>query len=398
MAKRRGNQEGSIYQRKDGRWTAQVTFIGADGKRKVITRCFQNQTKARRELTKLKAKQDAHQLVITGRATVRSWLDVWLESFIKPNRAPRTYVSYHDLLEQHLPARLANQPLSKLAPEDLQRHFNLISGEGHPRTAELLRAVLRSALNKAVRLRRMETNPVLGTDPVKYTLQETATFTAEEGRRFLDAAEGDRLGALFMIALSLGLRKGEVIGLKPEDVDLEQRVLHVRRSLAWVKLPGAEQGEWIEREPKRGSFRDVPMTETIYRALVRHLARRQEDAMAVGEKWKDSGYLFVSVLGAPLHERNVSQAFNLVCDRAKVPRIRFHDTRHSCGTLLHVQGADPFIIQKVLGHSQLSTTRRYTHVPVAVTKTALDGLESLFQSAGSAPAEPATAKPAVSPS
>jgi integrase len=120
--------------------------------------------------------------------------------------------------------------------------------------------------------------------------------------------------------------------------------------------------------------------------------------MAVGEKWKDSGYLFVSVLGAPLHERNVSQAFHLACDRAKVPRIRFHDTRHSCGTLLHVQGADPFIIQKVLGHSQLSTTRRYTHVPAAVTKTALDGLESLFQSAGSAPAEPATAKPAVSPS
>ena len=216
---------------------------------------------------------------------------------------------------------------------------------------------------------------------MKYTLQQTATFTAEEGRRFLDAAEGDRLGALFMIALSLGLRKGEVIGLKPEDVDLDQRVIHVRRSLAWVKLPGAEQGSWVEREPKRGSFRDVPMTETIYRALVHHLARRQEDALAVGEKWKDSGYLVVSVLGAPLHERNVSQAFHLVCDRAKVPRIRFHDTRHSCGTLLHVQGADPFIIQKVLGHSQLSTTRRYTNVPVAVTKTALDGLESLFQSA-----------------
>ena len=103
--------------------------------------------------------------------------------------------------------------------------------------------------------------------------------------------------------------------------------------------------------------------------------------MATGEIWKDSGRLFVSVTGAPLHTRNVSEAFHLVCDRANVPRIRFHDTRHSCGTLLHVQGADPFIIQKVLGHSQLSTTRRYTHVPIQVTKTALDGLESLFKKA-----------------
>jgi len=116
----------------------------------------------------------------------------------------------------------------------------------------------------------------------------------------------------------------------------------------------------------------------------------------LGEKWKDSGYLFVSVVGLPLHERNVSEAFHQVCDRAQVPRIRFHDTRHSCGTLLHVQGADPFIIQKVLGHSQLSTTRRYTHVPIQVTKTALDGLESLFKSAK--PAGPEATKPAGPPS
>lgn len=85
------------------------------------------------------------------------------------------------------------------------------------------------------------------------------------------------------------------------------------------------------------------------------------------------------MLGAPLHERNVSEAFHALCDRAKVPRIRFHDTRHSCGTLLNAQGASPFTIQRVLGHSQLSTTKRYTHVPIEVTKAALDGVESLVE-------------------
>jgi integrase len=121
-------------------------------------------------------------------------------------------------------------PLSKLAPEDLQRQFNLVAA-AHARTAVLLRAILRSSFNKAVKLRRMPANPVLGTDPVTYTPIETATFTADEGLRFLQAAEGDRLGAMFTIMLSLGLREGEATGLKAEDIELDNRILHVRRSL-----------------------------------------------------------------------------------------------------------------------------------------------------------------------
>lgn len=379
---KRAQNEGSIFQRADGRWCAQVSVWNTDGIRKLVSQYAPTQDDARRLLTKLKTKQDAHQLVFSGKnATVRAWLDFWLEAFIKPNRAPRTYQSYYRLLKLHIPDRLGGLLITKLTPEKLQRHFVSIAEAGLGRTSELLRAVLRSSFNKAVRLHRVESNPVLGTDPVKYKQQEATTFTAEQGSRFLDAAADDRLEALFIIALSLGLRKGEATGLRPEDIDLDQRVLHVRRSLAWVRLPGDEKGTWNEREPKRGSCRDLPITETIYRALVRRLARRQEEVMAAGEKWKDSGYLFVSSTGQPLHERNVSEAFHHVCDRANVPRIRFHDTRHSCGTLLHVQGADPFIIQRVLGHSQLSTTRRYTHVPIQVTKTALAGLESLFNSA-----------------
>jgi integrase len=208
--------------------------------------------------------------------------------------------------------------------------------------------------------------------------EETAVFDGEQGERFLRAAESERLGALFVIAVSLGLRKGELTGLKEGDIDLEGRTIEVRRQLQWNKLPGDEQGKWIERAPKKGSQRTLPITETIYRFVVCHIAQRGAEALAAGEAWEDSGYLFVSPTGAPLHERNLTEAFHLACDHAQVPRIRFHDTRHSCGTLLHVQGADPFTIQTVLGHSQLSTTRRYTHVPVEVTRPALVRLESLF--------------------
>ena len=116
--KHRGDGEGSIFSRGD-KWIAQVTFIAPDGTRKIVRRVADTQNAARQKLTGLKSDQDAHKLVITGRATVRNWLDVWLAEFIQPRRAPRTFCNYHDVLEQNLPERLSKMPLTKLAPEDL---------------------------------------------------------------------------------------------------------------------------------------------------------------------------------------------------------------------------------------------------------------------------------------
>jgi integrase len=397
MAKkgRRGNQEGSIFQRADGRWVAQITYQGPDGKTKLVPKYFHTQGEARRSLTATKSKQDAHRLVISGKATVREWLDVWLEEFVKPNRAKRTHADYHHLLATNLPDAIGNLPLAKLAPEVLQRHFNAIAGTGHGRTAELLRDVLRAGFNRAVKLRRMESNPVLGTEAPKYTPQETDTWTAEQAARFLDVAEQFRNGGLYICALSLGLRKGEAIGLRPEDVDLDNRVLHIRRTLSWIKEPGEKEGHWNLRECKRGSMRDLRTSETVFRAIVHHMAQRAGEASTV-KRWKDSGYLFVSPTGAPLHERNVTIVFHSICDRAEIPRLRFHDTRHTCGTLLHVQGADIFVIKQVLGHTQLSTTKRYTHVPIQVTGAAIDGLDAYLKAAKKPQdADPATVKTTV---
>jgi len=137
------------------------------------------------------------------------------------------------------------------------------------------------------------------------------------------------------------------------------------------------------------------MTETIYRALVRHTARRAEEA-ATTKGWKDSGYLFTSVTGAPLHGRTLSESSHALCDAAKVPKIRFHDVRHTAGTLLYVQGADALIIKAVLGHTQLRTTDRYTHVPVNVTKQAVNRLDALYTALPEKP-KPEVPKPAAPP-
>ena len=143
---KRGPNEGSVYQRADGRWCAQVSVWDKDGRRRLVGRYARTQGQARRLLTELKSKQDAHRLVVGGKtATVRAWLDIWLETFIKPNRAPRTYQSYYGLLKEHIPDRIGALPLTKLAPETLQQHFTAIAASGLGRTGELLRAVLRSS-------------------------------------------------------------------------------------------------------------------------------------------------------------------------------------------------------------------------------------------------------------
>ena len=327
--KKRSDGEGSIFQVGDA-WLAQVTIRDRNGKRHRITRSAATQNAARKLLTTLKGKQDSHSLVIGGRATLRDWLNEWLDLFIKPSKAPKTYTSYYKLLTQHVPEHIASISLSRLAQqaETLQGLFVSIAEDGFGRTAQLLRAVLRSSLNRAVKLKRIETNPVLGTEAVPYASRETAVFDGDQGRRFLQAAETERLGALFLLSLSLGLRKGEVTGLKEGDINFDARTIDIHRQVQWLKLPGEKQGKWIERQCKRGSQRTLPITETLFRFLVRHLAQRKTDELAANGQWKDSGYLFVSTSGAPLHERNISEAFHFVCDRANVPRIRFHDLRH----------------------------------------------------------------------
>jgi hypothetical protein len=110
-----------------------------------------------------------------------------------------------------------------------------------------------------------------------------------------------------------------------------------------------------------------------------HLARREEESLLAGSAWKDSGRVFTTTIGTALDGRNLNKLFHELADAAQVPRIRFHDLRHTCGTFLHAQGVDPFTIQEILGHSQLSTTRRYTHVNVAVQKAALAKVGELLQ-------------------
>lgn len=364
MAKR-ANSEGSIFERADGRWVAQVTEIH-EGKRRLVSRYAPTQGEARKKLTALKQRQDAGQKVIFGKMTLREWLDYWLENHVKPNRSPNTYASYHGTLKLHLPADLGKLLLDKVTPEHLQSLFTGIAAK-KARTADLLRSILRASFNAALKLRRVPENPVKLTDAVRFRPDTGTPLTADQARRVIEVSrlKDDRLADVWVVMISLGLRRGELMGLKPADVDLEAGVVHIRRSLGRLKMPGEKHGHWVEKETKTaGSERTLALPGIASDALRRQMARRAKDAPRCE-------YLFFSEAGGPLHGGALTDALQAACDAAKVPRVRVHDLRHSCGTFLGSQGVSVLVIMHILGHTQTATARRYIHTTAEVQAASL---------------------------
>ncbi len=206
----RANNEGTIYQRKDGRWVACVTQF-KDGTVKRVSRYAASEEEARKFLTELKHRQDQHQPIQFDRDTIGGWLETWLETFIRPHRKPRTWGSYYQTIHKYVLPAIGREPLSDPAPELIQQLINYHSARGRQRTADYIRTILRTAFARAKKLNRIAWNPVDSLDAVNVAPAETEVFTVDQAEAFLRAAAPHRLEALFWFALGLGLRKRQVV-------------------------------------------------------------------------------------------------------------------------------------------------------------------------------------------
>ncbi len=166
--------------------------------------------------------------------------------------------------------------------------------------------------------------------------------------------------------------------LSLSDVDFENGTIQIRATLQRVKLPGEKTSRILEGSPKsRASQRKLPIPAPVLDALRRHLVKREQESLLAGTAWNENGRVFTTTIGTALDGDNLTKAFHELAVEAKVPKIRFHDLRHTCGTFLHAQGVSEFTIQEILGHSQLTTTRRYTHIDAALQKAALGKVAEL---------------------
>ncbi|MFD9862250.1 tyrosine-type recombinase/integrase [Streptomyces alboflavus] len=250
------------------------------------------------------------------------------------------------------------------------------------RTVRFLLVLLRSALQHAVNEDDLPRNVARNVELSMGTQREIEPLSVQEGRKLLTAARGDRVWAAYELAVRLGLRRGEILGLSWKDVDLLEGEIHVRQSLQRVK------GELSLTATKtRRSVRRLALPEECVTALRARHAHQRADRLAAGETWTASGLVFTTRSGRPIEPRNLNRAFEALSNRAGIRQVRFHDLRHTCASLLHEQGADARTIMEVLGHSSIRVTMDiYTFVRLDTQRAAFDRVaDALAASDGNGP-------------
>lgn len=359
MTRRRGKHEGSIHKRADGRWVAIVDVGYVAGKRKRKYLYGRTREEVARKLTvALKANDDGLPLP-NERLTLGRFLDDWLEHTVKQSVRPRTFQRHAEIVRLHITPTLGRVPIARLQAPQVQRLINekLESGLS-PRSVQYIHAVLRHALNQAMRWSIVVRNVATLVTPPRAERAEIRPLDEEQSRLFIRAAKDDRLGALFTVALATGLRLSEMRGLRWADVDLERGVLTVRAQLHRVD----GRWEWAEPKSARGR-RTMILPRTAHNALRAQKVRQLEERLAMGSAWEDWGLVFTSTRGRPLDSSNVTRSLRKLLQHADLPRIRFHDLRHTAATLLLARGVSPRVVMETLGHSQISLTMNtYAHV------------------------------------
>lgn len=235
--------------------------------------------------------------------------------------------------------------------------------------------VLHRALRQAVRWDLVPRNVTEATQPPKETSEEIHPLSEEEARRLLHAARGDRLEALYVLALATGMREGELLGLKWEDVDLTNGVLGVRRTLI------RDRGRFHFGEPKSEKGRrriDLPQEAT--KALRAHLEKQMDEIHHLGDRYEDRGLVFTTATGAPINPSNLRQrSLAGLLEKAGLRKIRFHDLRHTCATLMLSRNIHPKVVQEMLGHANIAITLdRYSHFLPSMGRDAAVAMDEIF--------------------
>jgi integrase len=356
VAKKRGNGEGSITRYKDGRWCGRYTIHTANGpKRKAVY--GKTRQEAAEKLAKALADLSGGLLFDATNLTLGDFLERWLSESVRHSVKPNTYESYSQLTRRHIIPALGRNKLKKLTPAHVRRFRTSALTVGlSARTVQYLLTLLREALQQAVEDGLIPRNAAQGVRVKQTRKEEIHPLSSEQVGTLLGAATGERLEALYVVAIHSGLRQGELLGLKWEDVNLDAGTLQVRRTLSGGNFTPPKTAK---------SRRSVKLTAGAAEALKEHRDRQLEERESLTGIWRDHDLVFCSTIGTPLNRHNlIPRSFKPLLQKAGLPRtVRFHDLRHTCATLLLSKGVHPKFVQELLGHATISITLdTYSHV------------------------------------
>ena len=380
--KRRGAGEGSVYKRaSDGKWVGVADLGWEDGKRNRKTVYGKTQAQVIARLRALRTDIDRGLPIPDQRRTTESFLLWWAAEVLPGTVKDSTAADYRYVLSRYVTPYVGKVALARLAPQHVQSMLRSLERKGlGSSTRRYARAVLSRALRDAERWGMVTRNvAALVAAPARDKSKLDDALGLDEANQLLKAAAGARLEALVTVALAVGLRKGEALGLRWVDVDLDRATLSVTGTLKRRKGAGL-----VRDTPKtERAHRTIPLPTVCVYALRAHRRRQTAERLAAGTSWQDSGHVFTTPIGSPIDPRNLTRHYHELTERAGLGHGRFHALRHSAATIMLSLGVPLEVISKTLGHAGYAITADiYAHVGEKLQRQAADAMDGAFTMAG----------------
>lgn len=387
--KRAPNGASSIYFGKDRYWHGRVTVGLKDNgqpDRRHIKR--KNEGDVIKAVRKLERERDDGKVRKAGQVwTVSQWLHHWLENVVAPPViTENAYIAYEVAARIHLIPGIGAHKLDKLEPEHLERLYRkMIIAGAKPGRVHQVHRTIRAALNEAMKRRHITENPATLARAPKVEEEEVEPYTVAQIKSLLETAQQRRNRARWAIALALGLRQGEALGLQWSDIDLDEGTLLVRRSRLRPKWKhGCTEpcgrkfgGHCPQRVPlrketagtkSRAGKRGIGLPDELVRLLKQHKVEQEQERLKAAQLWQETGYVFTTPTGGPLNPRSDYTEWKRLLERAGLPERRLHDARHTAATVLLLLQIPDRTVMAIMGWSNTAMAARYQHIIAAIRR------------------------------
>ncbi len=371
MAKKRGQGEGSVFKRKDGLWVAQITI--ETGRQK--SKYFHSQKEARDWLKLTQTQIDNGLNLSAANVDFATFLNKWYDAH-KLSIRLNTSINYRRMLDHHIIPAMGKMKLKDIRPDHIQGFYTAEMKAGTSKAViGIIHSVLHIAFGQAMKWGLIGRNPVEAVIKPKNKSKEIKPLDENQARAFLSIVSSTRYDAIFWMAITTGLRQGELLGLRWSDLDWRSKQIQVQRQIQRVPKEGL-----VFSEPKsKSGKRTIVLSDEMIEKLHKHIDIQDMERSIAGNRWKENDLIFSSSIGTSIDRRNLFEEFKGFLKKVGLPNIRFHDLRHTAATLMLKQGVHPKIAQERLGHSNISITlNTYSHVLPSMQEEMANKLDELL--------------------
>jgi len=387
MAKqRRDKGDGSLRRRHNGTWEGRVTLTTPGGQTIHKSVYGKTQSETRQKLRDVQRKFNDINYIESHETTFGEWLDTWMQEYKRNSIKPSTYVGYQHSISKHIKPALGGIQLLDLRPEHIQK---LLNDMGKPKgdaagldawTITKAKNIINNSLEQAIRNRMLQFNPTRAVVPPKILQKDIRILMPEEQTTFVEALKGHRLEVLFVLALATGLRRGELMALTWDNIDLKNHSITVKGTVSRIKDPITGVTQLLYSEPKtKAGRRQVPLLESMISMLEQHRRRQEEEKRNAGSAWNPDDIVFCSNVGTYIEPRRINTTLDKITKSAGLEHLTFHALRHTFATRMLEANVPAKVVQEVLGHKDVTLTlNTYSHVIGSTAHDQMSKLDELF--------------------